>query len=93
MSESTVPVQIPGSLLQFGIGRDEIERRVSEWLVFSLFSEGHISSGKAAKLMGITRLQFIALLRTRGIAYVNETPEELQEEFKAVETLDADLKS
>jgi len=92
MNDSTVQVQIPGSLLQFGIGRDEIERRVSEWLVLSLFAEGHISSGKAAKLMGVTRLQFIALLRARGIAYINNTPEEMEEELKAVESLDTELK-
>ena len=92
MNDSTIQVQIPGSLLQFGIGRDEIERRVSEWLVLSLFAEGHISSGKAAKLMGVTRLQFIALLRARGIAYINNTPEEMEEELKAVESLDTELK-
>ena len=56
--------------------------------MLSLFTEGHISSGKAARLLNMSRVAFLALLRARGIAYINYTPEELEEEFAAVEALD-----
>jgi len=52
--------------------------------VFSLFSEGKISSGKAGKLLGISRLEFIKLLKTRGISFVNYTEDEIKEELEAV---------
>ena len=87
MTETTIQVRIPTPLLQFGLDQDEIQRRINEWLVLSLFSEGRISSGKAARLLGITRVQFLALLQARGLAYINFTPDELAEEFAAAEKL------
>jgi predicted HTH domain antitoxin len=88
MIETTIEVRIPAPLLQFGLDQEEIQRRLTEWLVLSLFSEGHISSGKAARLLGITRVEFLSLLRARGVAYVNYTADELAEEFAAVDALD-----
>jgi predicted HTH domain antitoxin len=87
MTESSVSVQIPNNLLKLGISPDEIQNRISEWLVFSLFSEGKISSGKAGKLLGISRLDFIQLLKTRGIAFINYNEEEIREELEAVKKL------
>ncbi|MEI2421615.1 UPF0175 family protein, partial [Arthrospira platensis SPKY2] len=58
-----------------------------EWLVFSLFKDGHISSGKAARLLELTRVEFLALLRRRGVAYVDYSPTELAEEVAAVRAL------
>lgn len=87
MLETTFNIRIPSDLLKFGLTQDEIQQRVSEWMVFSLFSEGKISSGKAGKLLGISRLEFIKLLQKRGIAFINFTPEELNEELEAVKKL------
>lgn len=86
MLETTLSVRVPKSLLNLGLTQEEIQRRVSEWLVFSLFSEGKISSGKAGKLLGISRLEFIKLLQTRGIAFINFTEDELNEELEAVKS-------
>lgn len=87
MLETTVNVRLPSNLLNLGLSQEEIQRRISEWLVFSLFSEGKISSGKAGKLLGLTRLEFIDLLKTRGIAFINYSEDELKEEFDAVKKL------
>jgi predicted HTH domain antitoxin len=87
MLETTLNVRVPNSLLSLGLTQDEIQRRVSEWLVFSLFSEGKISSGKAGKLLGVSRLEFIKLLQTRGISFINFTEDELNEELEAVKKL------
>lgn len=87
MNETTFQGRVPTPLLQYGFDRDEIERRLTEWLVLSLFVEGHVSSGKAARLLNITRVEFLKLLRTRGIAYLNHSTEELAEEFAAADKL------
>ena len=87
MTEATFQVRVPTPLLQYGFDQREIQRRVIEWLILSLFTEGRISSGKVARLLNITRVDFLALLRSRGIAYINHTRDELREEFAAVEQL------
>jgi predicted HTH domain antitoxin len=91
VDETTFQVQLPVSLLHYGLDRDEIQRRVVEWLVISLFNEERISSGRAARLLGVSRVEFLALLRERGIAYVDYTPDELEEEFAALQALENDL--
>ncbi len=92
MAEATFEVRIPAPLLHYGLSQDEIQQRVAEWLVLSLFTEGRISSGKAARLLDISRIEFLTLLRAHGIAYINYTPEELEEEFAAVDTLETPTK-
>lgn len=87
MLETTLNIRIPNDLLGLGLSQEEIQRRVSEWLVFSLFADGKISSGRAGKLLGISRLDFIKLLQTRGIVFVNFTEDEISEELNAVKKL------
>jgi predicted HTH domain antitoxin len=87
MTETTFSIQISNTLLKLGISQDEIQHRISEWLVFSLFSEGKISTGKAGKLLGISRLDFIHLLKIRGIAFINYSEDEIKEELEAVKKL------
>lgn len=90
MREMTFQVQVPEDVLNFGYGQEEIQKDVNEWLVLSLFTEGHVSSGKAANLLGMTRVQFLRLLRKRGIAYVDYESEELQEEIHAAMSIEMD---
>jgi predicted HTH domain antitoxin len=88
MAEDTLlEIRVPVALTRLGLDENDIQRRITEWLALSLFTEGRVSSGKAARLLGMTRVGFLALLRTRGIAYINYTPEELTEEFGAVDKL------
>jgi len=87
MAETTFSVHVPSNILDLGLSQEDIQRRISEWLVFSLFSDGKISSGKAGKLLGLSRLEFIQLLQTRGIAFINYTDNEIKEEFEAVKNI------
>jgi predicted HTH domain antitoxin len=91
MTEKVIEVRVPTALLQFGLDQNEIQQRLTEWLVLSLFTEGQISSGKAARLLNISRIEFLGLLRARGIAYINYTSEELAEEFDAVDRLETQI--
>lgn len=83
----TVSIQVPDSLLSYGVDKQDIENHVSEWLALKLFTEGEISSGKAASLLGISYLEFVLLLKAQGIPYPDYTPEDLEAEFAAVEFL------
>ncbi len=88
MKEGIFKIRVDPELLKFGFNQDQVQRRVNEWLVLSLFTDGLISSGKAGKLLGITRIEFIKLLQRRGIAYINYNAQELDEEFEAVKSLE-----
>jgi predicted HTH domain antitoxin len=85
--KTSFEIFIPKPLLQLGIDQEEIQQRVTQWLVLSLFTEGRISSGKAANLLNISRLEFLALLKSQGIAFIDYTADELAEEYEAVENL------
>jgi len=56
--------------------------------VVSRFLNGHLSSGQAARLMAMGRVEFIVWLREQGIAYLNYSPEEFAEEVTAMERLE-----
>lgn len=88
MTGMTVEIQVPDAFSLLGFDRVEIQRRILEWLALSSFVEGRISSGKAASLLNLSRVEFLDLLRARGVAYVNYSAEELADEFAAVEALD-----
>lgn len=87
MAETTLEIRVPTELLEYGVQADDIQRQVLEWLVLSLFKDEHISSGKAARLLDLTRIEFLALLRRRGVAYIDYSPAEIAEELAAVATL------
>lgn len=87
MADTAFEIQVPSALLQLGIDQADVQQRVTEWLVLSLFIDGHVSSGKAAQLLSMSRVAFLALLRKRGIAYVNYTADELADEFATVDTV------
>ena len=87
MTQTTLEIQLPTPLLRLGITPEEASQRVTEWLVLSLFNEGRVSSGKAGNLLGISRVELLALLRKQGIAYLNYPENELAEEWQAVKEL------
>jgi len=87
-----VEIEVPAALAAWGFDKQTIQNHVLEWMVLSLFTDNHISSGKAASLLNITRVEFLALLSKKGIAYINFNETELEEEFEAVNTLRAQIK-
>ena len=60
-----------------------LARRVFEALVAHLVYQGMISSGKGAKLLGISKDEARGLLREYGVPYFNLSPEELRAELEA----------
>jgi predicted HTH domain antitoxin len=91
--ETVIEFRVPVPLLAFGLDQQDIQHRLTEWLVISLFTEERISSGKAAQLLQLSRIQFLDLLRERGIAYLDYTADELAEEFAAVDLLQVSIES
>jgi len=83
----TLEVTLSKEVLSFGLGKDDVNREVNKWLVFSLFRDDRISSGKAASLLGMTRREFLELLHREGIAYLDYSEPEMEAEAAAVRDL------
>ena len=80
MQTVTLQVTLPKKLLAYGMGKEDLNREVGKWLVFSLFRAGRVSSGKAASLLGMTRREFLELLHREGIAYFDYSTNSLPDE-------------
>ncbi|OGO73748.1 MAG: hypothetical protein A3K41_05805 [Chloroflexi bacterium RIFOXYD12_FULL_57_15] len=87
MAELSFQVNLPNDLRQYGFNQKKVQQQFVEWAVVSLFTKGQVSSGKAARLLRLSRVAFLDLLRERGFAYVDYTPEEMNEELKSVKAL------
>jgi predicted HTH domain antitoxin len=61
--------------------KKDIPDKIKEIIAIELFREGRISSGKAAQILGIKRIQFISILSRLNIPYFSQDKEELRKEF------------
>ena len=57
-----------------------VERAARELIVLELYRRGALSSGKAAQLLGMRRVQFIHHASRQGIPYLAMTPREWEKE-------------
>jgi len=53
------------------------ERDIKMLLASRLYAEAKLSSGQAAKLVGISKREFIKQLGTYGVSLFSESPEDL----------------
>ena len=64
------------------------EEQMTEDEVLASFKGGKISAGKAAQLLGVTKVEFLELLAARGIAYIDYEPTEIADELKSAKQLE-----
>jgi len=78
LATTTISVTLPRTLLtENGISLQAASNVLLQTFVLALYRRDRISTGKAAHLLGMSRLAFIGLLATEQIAYLDYTPEEL----------------
>jgi hypothetical protein len=80
----SVPRDLAGAL---DIPANSLAPYLQEVVALELFRQGRISSGKAAELIGISKLDFMHILSKHDIAYFTETPAELDAEVAALSRL------
>lgn len=82
----TVEVILPKILLfETGLSRQEASAALLRAFILSLYRQDRISTGKAARLLGIERLAFIRILAEEEIPYLDYTTEELTTEIAALD--------
>jgi predicted HTH domain antitoxin len=67
-------------LLEASQTRDEFEREAKLLLAAKLFELGRLSSGKAAELCGMGRVEFLLALPRVGVSLSNLGPEDADDE-------------
>ncbi len=87
MSEaSTTMLQIPFTkdLVALLGTQNQAAEKARELIILGLYQEDRISGGKAAELLGLTRLGFVSLLARKGIDYFRLTADEWAQEVATV---------
>jgi predicted HTH domain antitoxin len=67
-------------LLEASLTRDEFEREAKLMLAAKLFELGRLSSGRAAELCGLGRVEFLLALPRVGVSMSNLRPEDADDE-------------
>ena len=81
----TLSIEIPEATLRaLGPSPSEAEGKVRLAAAMKLHELGHLSSGAAADLAGITRVEFLDRLAEFGVNAFQESPEELARELAAM---------
>ena len=65
------------------ITKDEFELQLRLMAALKMFELGKISSGKAAELAGMSRVEFFDACGRYRVSIFNYSPEDLEEELKA----------
>lgn len=78
----TLPKQV---LLSLGLTSEDAEREFWKFLILQLVRDDHISTGKAAEMLGLSKYKVIELMASEGIPYFSYSKEELDEELKNVD--------
>jgi predicted HTH domain antitoxin len=75
MTDLTISLNLPRDLLgALNIPESQLPQQILEILALDLFRQQRISAGKAAELLGISKISFIELLARHKISYFNERP-------------------
>jgi len=60
------------------------EKELKKLLTLKLYEKGILGMGKARELLGVSRLEFLYILKEEGL-FVNYDQEDLQDDLKAIE--------
>lgn len=92
--ELTVQVTLPRTLLaDIGISQQDASWELLRSFVISLYRRDYLSTGKAAQLLGISRLTFLRMLAEEKIPYLDFTDEELEYELGVASQWEPQLSS
>lgn len=71
--------------------REEVDQQVRLMAALKMFELGKISSGKAAELAGMSRVEFLDACGRYRVSVFNYSPEELEKELRSELQGQADL--
>lgn len=88
-----IPEDIFLTLQARGLFKEILAERSLHLLALRFYQERVLSLGKAARLAGMGRWDFIEFLSDNHVAVIDHSEDELAAEFKAVKRLEAELEA
>ena len=83
METQEIQIKYPsGFELAVHMTKKEIEYHIRLMAALKMFELGKVSSGKAAELAGMTRVEFLETCGRYNVSVFNYPPEEIEEELK-----------
>ena len=68
-----------------GSSPEQIERSALEMIVLELYRRRELSAGRAAEFLNLDKFAFIRWAGEHGVPYFDMTPEEWQQELRAID--------
>ncbi|MCM1537481.1 MAG: UPF0175 family protein [bacterium] len=88
MSMTKVEIDIPEEIVPYTVLADkEAQTTRNAMLVYPYIKNGIISHGKAAEMLGLRKMELIALYGKLGLSYFDEQEEELEEDIAVLKEL------
>ena len=82
---TVINIELPESvLLATGQSQEDFVKEMKFFVALKLFELGRISSGRAAEIAGIGRVEFLLLAGRSGVPVADLDAEELDREFSDV---------
>lgn len=88
MTMQAVSIKIPDTIAEYTVVEDENEVFTrNAMILFPYIKRDVISYGKAAQLLGIHKIDLIALYSSLGIPYLEQTKEELESDVAVLKKI------
>ena len=88
MTMQAVSIEIPDTIAEYTVVEDENEVFTrNAMILFPYIKRDVISYGKAAQLLGIHKIDLIALYSSLGIPYLEQTKEELESDVAVLKKI------
>jgi len=87
-----IEINIPEGMVSYiSIKNEEAILKQNAMILYPYIQDNTISYGKAAELLGIHKLDLIALYGKLGISYLQESVEEITSDLQAIKKLRSNL--
>lgn len=88
MTMQEVSINIPDAMVEYATTQNESSQLMrNAMILFPYIQNETISHGKAAQILGIHKMDLIALYSTLGIPYLDQTKEELESDLSVLKNL------
>lgn len=92
MSMRKIEINIPESMVSFIADKNEEDvLKQNAMILYPYIQNDTISYGKAAELLGVHKLDLIALYGKLGISYFQESVEEIASDLQSIKKLRSNL--
>ena len=88
MTMTEVSIRVPQMMAEYTVSNDEKSNLIrNAMILFPYIQNDTISHGKAAQILGIHKMDLIALYSNLGLPYLDQTSDELESDVAVLKEL------